>query len=343
VKPDSKKGAGHDGKQAGSSDQAPDEGPGSGPNAAGEGRSRDRDPEKHGEGPRGSGASVSDAAAAELSFPAQTPLFHAQHAERYARQSLIRTYEEIYGCRLIVMIDVIFPESVTLFEELIFDADPAQDLHLMLDTPGGDGETAIRLIRAAQARCRELTIIVPNQAKSAGTIMALGAHRILMGPASDLGPVDPQFMQPDRRGLYSAKDLIAAVKSAEKAVTEHPDTYPLHAAMLADVTAVMLQQARSALARSDDLMREALCCNSDRSPEDVKRLAKALKKRLIDMPTDHGAVFGPDDAKEHLPVESVDPTSDHWRLIWMLWTKYFALDSQIYEGRLASHRFPRQN
>ena len=34
----------------------------------------------------------------------------------------------------------------------------------MLSTPGGDGETAIRLIRQAQSRCRELTVIVPDQA-----------------------------------------------------------------------------------------------------------------------------------------------------------------------------------
>jgi membrane-bound ClpP family serine protease len=47
--------------------------------------------------------------------------------------------------------------------------DPQQNLHLLLDTPGGDGETAIRVVRSAQARCRELTVIVPNQAKSAGT------------------------------------------------------------------------------------------------------------------------------------------------------------------------------
>lgn len=111
----------------------------------------------------------------------RTPLFHAQHAERYARQTLIRQYEEAHNCRLAVLIDVIFPEVVTLFEELIFDADSAEDLHLLLDTPGGDGETAIRLVRSAQARCRELTIIVPNQAKSAGTILLMGAHHIREG------------------------------------------------------------------------------------------------------------------------------------------------------------------
>ena len=83
--------------------------------------------------------------------PPQTPLFHASQSARYERQDLIRQYEERYACRLIVLIDAIFPDSVTLFEDLIYDADSATDLHLLLYSPGGDGETAVRLVRAAQS------------------------------------------------------------------------------------------------------------------------------------------------------------------------------------------------
>lgn len=236
------------------------------------------------QGPRGSAAGVSDPTSTPLAFPVQTPLFHAQHAERYARQELIRLYEDRFDCSLIVMIDAIFPESVTFFEELVCRCDPERDLHLILDSPGGDGETAVRLVRSAQARCRELTVIVPNQAKSAGTILLIGAHRILMGPTSDLGPVDPQFYSPgEGRGLYSAKDLLAAVAHAEAAIAKNPDSYPLHVSLLADVTAVMVQQARSALERSEDLVREALISNPDRNAEDVAQIAAALKEKLIDL------------------------------------------------------------
>lgn len=62
-----------------------------------------------------------------------------------------------------------------------------------------------------------------------------------MGPTSDLGPVDPQFQNPSGPGLYSAKDLIAAVEAAERAVTNNPDTYALHASLLADVNALMVR------------------------------------------------------------------------------------------------------
>ena len=333
----------HDAEKArGGGNQASDE-------ASGEARDERQDRESTGDPEEqfgesgGQAAGIPDAQSPAVAFPRQTPLFHAQHAERYARQELIRYYEQLFACRLIVVIDQIFPYGVTLLDELIAGADRNQDLHLLLDSPGGDGETAVRLVRSAQSRCRELTVIVPNQAKSAGTILAMGAHHILMGPTSDLGPVDPQFRDPTRPGLYSAKDLIAAVEAADTAIAANPESYALHASLLADVTAIMVQQARSALERTDDLVREALGSCPGRSGEDVQQIAAALKKKLIDLPQNHGAVFGAADAQEAgLPVEEVDPDGDQWRIVWQLWTKYFQLGpASIYEGQLASQIIDR--
>jgi ATP-dependent protease ClpP protease subunit len=310
--------------------------------------SEDRDsaasPEKQRDSSEGSTDQLSDPSASPVDFPKQSPLFYAQHSERYERQRLIRQYQECFNCRLVVLVDLIFPDSITLLEELIAEADPDKDLHLLLDTPGGDGETAVRLARSAQARCRELTIIVPNQAKSAGTLLAMGAHHIFMGPTSDLGPVDPQFPSPEGGpdDLYSAKDLIAAVENAEASIAAQPDTYPLHVSLLAKVNAVMVQQARSALDRSGDLVREALRSQPDRSEEDVEAVACAVQEKLIDLPKEHGAVFDARDAeKAGLPVIHADPRSDQWRLIWLLWTKYFNLDAYVAEGEYASQIMPR--
>ena len=43
----------------------------------------------------------------------RTPLFNAQHSERYARQDLVRKYQELTGANLIVMIDQIFADNMT--------------------------------------------------------------------------------------------------------------------------------------------------------------------------------------------------------------------------------------
>ena len=284
---------------------------------------------------------MSDPTPQETGLPLQSPLFHAEQAGRYDRQSLIKSYEDTFDCRLIAVVDAIFPYGVTFFEELIYDADPEEDLHLLLASPGGDGETAVRLVRAAQARCRELTIVVPDQAKSAATLLVMGAHRILMGPTSDLGPVDPQFQMSDG-SLASAKDIIAAVDDATDKVQQAPDTYPIHAALLADLTALMVQQARAALDRTSDLVEEALKSNPDRSEDEVAELKKTLRKPLIDAPKSHAALLGADDAATAgLPVTKVDPRSRQWEMIWRLWARYFALGApRVYEGRSASKVLP---
>jgi len=271
-----------------------------------------------------------------VTHPTQSPLFHAENAERYSRQTLIAEYERIHDCRLVVVFDQLMPISVSFFEELIFDANREKDLHVMLVTPGGDGETAVRLVRSCQERCNRLTVLVPDQAKSAGTIFALGAHGIVMGPTSDLGPIDPQLSAPNG-ALISAKDIIAAVAEAEAAVQAKPETFALHAGLLADVTALMVQQARSALARSADLMKEAIASNPDRNKTEVDELSKSLLDPLIDSPRFHGALLGANDAKSiGLPVERIDPMSDQWKLVWRLWTKYLTLRHRIYEGTRAS-------
>jgi hypothetical protein len=269
-----------------------------------------------------------------------TPLYEAQNAPRYERQSLIRAYQEQNDCSLIVVGGPIFQDSVIFFEELIFDADPDRDLHVMISSPGGDGEIALRLVRSAQQRCRNLTVVLPDQAKSAATLFALGAHAILMGPTSDLGPVDPQFRL--ENSLVSAKDIVAAVDDAAKRIQEAPETYPLYASLLSNVTAIMVQQARSAIERSGDLVREALASSPGRTPEEVDGLVARLRGRLIDEPHSHAAVVSADDAvAAGLPVTKVDPASEQWQSIWRLWARYGVLGNfAIYEGERASQVFP---
>ncbi len=292
------------------------------------------------QGPSGDLLGPQDEPAGPLELPSQSPLFHAQQAARYDRQLLIKAYQLEFNCRLVVMNDAVFPDGVVLFEELIYNSDPDLDLHLLLDSPGGDGETAVRLVRSAQERCRRLVVVVPGQAKSAATLLAMGAHEILMGPTSDLGPVDPQFRLGD--GLVSAKDLIEAVDRAMDQVATQPETYPLHASLLADINAVMIQQARSALARTGDLVDEALASNPDRDEETVRELRESLRDPLIDKPRSHAAVFGAQVAMDAgLPVQRLDPRSRQWQLVWRLWMKYLILEpSSVYEGEHSSQIIP---
>ena len=272
----------------------------------------------------------------------RSPLYEAHHAPRYERQALIRNYQETYSCRLVVMVDYLFSHSVTLFEETLYDANPDENLHVMLCTLGGDGETALRLVRQAQSRCNKLTVIVPDQAKSAGTLFVLGADRILMGPTSDLGPIDPQFRLPSG-AFASGKAIIAAVEDAERRIQANPETYPLHASLLNEITALLVQQAKDAIARTDDQLKEALACVEGRDENQITALASKLRELLIKNPQSHGTAISARYAnKLGLPVEEVSGSEAQWQSIWRMWAKYAALDAAaIYEGQTASQIFSR--
>ena len=157
-----------------------------------------------------------------------------------------------------------------------------------------------------------------------------------MGPTSDLGPVDPQFQFPDGK-LVSAKAIIAAVTAAEQAVQANPESFPIHASLLSGVDALMVQGARAAMARSGELLREALRSQPDRTETEVEELFTSVQQKLIETSTSHAAAFGSADAKAAgLPVTVLDPMGEQWQLLWRLWTKYFVTAQRWFEGVQAS-------
>lgn len=208
------------------------------------------------------------------------------------------------------------------------------------------------MVRSVQLRCRGLTVVVPDMARSAATILCLGAHHILMGPGGDLGPIGPQMLFPGGDGkpavaspaVASAKEVVAAVAEAEERIKVNPDSFPLFASLLSDATMLMVEQARAALSRSGALMQEASRAQG-RSEEDVQSIGlRTLEEPLIDAPASHSAVISVDHAAGcGLPADRADVGSERWRLIWRLRTRHCALGCwpmggrAIHEGARASH------
>lgn len=65
-------------------------------------------------------------------------------------------------------------------------------ISLFLYTSGGVLEAPWPLISLLREYCKELEVIVPSKALSAGTLICLGADKIVMSPASFLSPIDPE-------------------------------------------------------------------------------------------------------------------------------------------------------
>ena len=119
--------------------------------------------------------------------PVKTPLYQAIHSARYQRQSVIRAIEERTGRTLLCYVGgaeaPISREDAIGFVDLLHNVRGPAPLDLLLHTVGGDIDAAEKLITMMRAKAGNelLRIIVPDFAKSAGTLMVLGASRTHSG------------------------------------------------------------------------------------------------------------------------------------------------------------------
>lgn len=75
-----------------------------------------------------------------------------------------------------------------------------QTLELLLHSPGGHADIAYQIVRFFRRHCQKFNVIVPLMAKSAATLMCLGANAIYMGELAELGPIDVQIQDPVEKG-----------------------------------------------------------------------------------------------------------------------------------------------
>ena len=90
----------------------------------------------------------------------------------------------------------IAPDCVNLFVELLDQIGPTPKISLILHTNGGHTAAAWRLVNLIRTFCDELEVIVPLKALSAGTLISLGADRLVMTKQAALGPIDPSLNHP---------------------------------------------------------------------------------------------------------------------------------------------------
>ena len=68
---------------------------------------------------------------------------------------------------------------------------------VVLETFGGDPNSAYRFARILQQSYQKFVLLIPNDCKSAGTLIATGAHELIIADRGELGPLDIQLGKKD--------------------------------------------------------------------------------------------------------------------------------------------------
>jgi hypothetical protein len=88
---------------------------------------------------------------------------------------------------------------------------------LLVDSLGGSAMAAYQVSMLLRKQCGKFTAIVPRIAKSAATLMVLGADKIIMGDEAELGPLDAQYYDSDdEEDWVSALDTVQALERLEE-------------------------------------------------------------------------------------------------------------------------------
>lgn len=259
--------------------------------------------------------------------PTKTPMYQAIHAERYRRQALIKDIEKQTGKSLICYVSgvatYIDRDDIVPFVDLLHNVQPGQDLDLLLHTPGGDMDSAEKLISLVHTTVgtAQLRVVVPDFAKSAGTLMALGANRIVMSDTSELGPIDPQIALNDGKGnriVHSVMSYLDAFKTHSEALRQNPTDV---------VSQIMLSKLEPATIKQFEAVRDRArkCAESQLNQwmfQGKKANYTAIVADLLDSKRwlTHGQMIGWQDAKQmELEVEYLNPRSDLWLIFWQLY------------------------
>jgi ClpP class serine protease len=94
----------------------------------------------------------------------------------------------------------------------------AQDLDFLVVSNGGDGTVAWRIVSLIRERVKHFSILIPQGAFSAATLLALGANRIVMHPHGNLGPTDPQITNRKKNIAFGSEDVQSFLRFAREDV-----------------------------------------------------------------------------------------------------------------------------
>lgn len=99
---------------------------------------------------------------------------------------------------------------------------------LLIDSPGGSAKAAYQIATLLRRHCGSFVAVVPRYAKSAGTLLALGASTIKMGLQAELGPLDAQLRDDESEEWRSALDELQALERLNAFALEIADRSMLH-------------------------------------------------------------------------------------------------------------------
>lgn len=207
-------------------------------------------------------------------------------------------------------------------------------LDLFLHSAGGQTEIPWRLITLIRDFGEHFAVLIPGIAYSAATHLAMGADEIVMGPLSELSPVDPARSHPllpsRKEGepplVVSVQDLRHCVEFVKQEIGDsEPESLATILAALFDKIhplAIGAMQQSYALSRLISTKALSTHMNPDTEKEQIEKIVNAFSDEFFS----HHYRIGWKEAKDK-GLKVTCAADELWETMWALYKHY-----QVYFG-----------
>ena len=242
---------------------------------------------------------------------------------REAVNRLACTFDEPTVCYPLLFADEqIAPDTVDLvFDDLQGMPELGKDesrLAVIVDSGGGNIDAAYNLARLFRRYGkRRLTYIVPRRAKSAATLLVCGGDSVMMTPAAELGPLDPQItmMNPLERRLEDLSPLyIESTFALIRGEFEEGSKELAHALLQRLQFPLTLGGFIKSLELGKQYAEKLL---SSRMLKDDPQTAGEISRRLVEGYSAHSFCINIDEVRE-LGLTLEDMSSDQLEIVWKI-------------------------
>lgn len=223
----------------------------------------------------------------------------------------------------------ISPRDVPAMGSALMSIGHVDILRLILNSPGGDGVVAEKIVEMCRHYCKKLEVIIPNMAKSAATMIALGSDEVTMGYCSEIGPIDAQvpIIIDGVPRLISAQSFINARKellgSFDESIRQNKDVRAI-LQQIATLNIPFIKQCEKYMSFGKDMVSKYLTKYMFKKyARNKENLVTKIKKVLTDLSsTDmfivHGRMINAHTAKTSLGlnINSLGKDDNYWKKIW---------------------------
>lgn len=195
-------------------------------------------------------------------------------------------------------------------------------IDLLLHSYGGAVDTPFKVVMLIREFCEEFSVIVPFVAKSAASMVVLGADEVVMGPVSELGPIDPLVKHPVYKDLWVPVQAVQhCLDYLQRSIVDSPDpevAISILTPVMNKLDPWLIGDYEKALKASRQYAEALL---SRYMLRDNPELVPVVTRVLTEGYFSHGYPIGRQEAKQ-LGLRVFEADGELWDVIWELYLGY---------------------